>query len=383
MTLVLILIIWRVFLYGIAVLTQVNFSFSPQFPYSDIYMFPSGLPQWIWAWANFDGVHYLTIAQHGYMAQFTQAFFPLFPLIIRYFGLLLNDKFLIISGQIISFLSIGLALIFFKQLLEFDYKPPVIIRSIVLLLLFPTSFFFAAMYTEAFFLLLVILTFYFARKRNWWACALIGVLASATRITGIFLLPALFIEFIDITTFSKNLLRTLVSKVILFFKTPLPYIMPLGFVIYAAYLQRNFGDWLYFWHAQPAFGAERSAALILPPQVIWRYLKILLTVSYTSSGFITAVIELIAFCSGILLMIVGHKLKIRLSYLLFGWLVILVPSFTGTLSSMPRYILLAFPLYIVFGILLRRFVWLFLVGAIFLLFLIIFTSQFIRGFWVA
>ncbi|KKS86344.1 MAG: hypothetical protein UV59_C0001G0067 [Candidatus Gottesmanbacteria bacterium GW2011_GWA1_43_11] len=377
------LIIWRIFLYGVAFLTQINFPFSPQFPYSDIYMFPSGLPQWVWAWANFDGVHYLTIAQHGYMAQFTQAFFPLFPLLMRFLGMILNDKFLIITGQIISFISLSLALVFFRKLLMFDYKPPVIFRSIAILLLFPTSFFFAAIYTESFFLLLVILTFYFARKRNWWLCALIGALAAATRITGILLLPALCVEYMNVKLFSKNLVNGLAQKMVGLIKTPLLYIMPMGFVIYALYLQRNFGDWLYFWHAQPAFGAERSAAFILPPQVIWRYIKILLTVSYTSNSFFTAAVEFIAYCGAVLLMIVGHKQRIRSSYLLFGWLVVLVPSLTGTLSSMPRYILLAFPLYLVLGIFLRRNLWFLTVSAIFLSMLILFTSYFIRGLWVA
>ena len=382
MTLLPVFIIWRVFLYGIAALTQASFPFSPQFPYSDIYMIPSGLPEWVWAWANFDGVHYLTIAQHGYMAQFTQVFFPLFPLLLRLLGSLTGDRFLIITGQTISFLSMALALVFLRKLLIFDYKPSVVFRTIIILLLFPTSFFFAAIYTESLFLLLVILTFYFARKRNWWLCAVTGALASATRITGILLLPTLFIEFINSRPFGKNMRDALVQKIIFFIKTPLVYIMPLGFIIYAFYLQKNYGDWLYFWHAQPAFGAERSAGIILPPQVIWRYLKILLTVPFSSNGFFPAVLEFTAFCGAVLLMIIGHKQRIRLSYLVFGWSIILVPSFTGTLSSMPRYILLAFPLYLVLGILLRRKLWFLIVCSIFSLLLILLTSYFIRGLWV-
>ena len=35
-------------------------------------------------WANFDGMHYLAIAEEGYH-QYQQAFFPLFPLTIRAF----------------------------------------------------------------------------------------------------------------------------------------------------------------------------------------------------------------------------------------------------------------------------------------------------------
>src|SRR5688572_29034439 len=47
-------------------------------------LIPTGFPSWVWGFGNFDGVHYLSIAQNGYQALGSQAFFPLFPIIVRW-----------------------------------------------------------------------------------------------------------------------------------------------------------------------------------------------------------------------------------------------------------------------------------------------------------
>ena len=49
-----IFLIWRIGLFFIAAIGEKILSFSPSFPYSDIYLIPSGLPHWLWSFANFD-----------------------------------------------------------------------------------------------------------------------------------------------------------------------------------------------------------------------------------------------------------------------------------------------------------------------------------------
>src|SRR4030067_1829867 len=78
-------LIWRLILFFFAQLGSLILPFQPRFPYADIFLLPSRLPSFIWSFANLDGVHYLTIAQRGYSAQFTQVFFPLYPLILALF----------------------------------------------------------------------------------------------------------------------------------------------------------------------------------------------------------------------------------------------------------------------------------------------------------
>ncbi len=382
------IIIWRVALFVLAAIASAHFNFLPSFPYSDIYLIPSGLPQWIWSWANFDGVHYLTIAKLGYWAQFTQTFFPLYPLVLRYMGFILHDPHLIITGILISFVAFMFVTHYLRKLWNLDYAENLTQQMLISLLLFPTSFYFTAVYTESIFLLLVVLSFWWARQKKWWLSAIVAALASATRLTGIFLLPALLWEWHHgkiknkKLKSKKNSIISAVEALRGLLKSPILYIAPLGLITYMTYLHFAFGDALYFWHAQPVFGASRSGGeIIFPLQVVWRYLKILTSISPGETWIISAT-ELLAFLVGCLLLIVGHKYKVRLSYLIFGWLVLIIPSLTGTFSSLARYLLMAIPIFMVLGLIpqprVRWFIW-----CVEFVGLIYFTLRFVSGHWVA
>lgn len=98
----LLFIFWRVLLFLVAYLSGKYLVFDPSFPYSDTLLVKSGLPSWIWSFANFDGVHYLTIAKSGYSAQFTQAFFPVYPGIISLISRIIQYDNFIIIGLLLS-----------------------------------------------------------------------------------------------------------------------------------------------------------------------------------------------------------------------------------------------------------------------------------------
>lgn len=361
-----------------------KFSFTPSFPYSEALLSNSGFPRWIWSFANFDGVHYLTIAKSGYWAQYTQVFFPLYPLMIKLFSTVFPFVNLILSGLLIANFSYIIALIYFTKLLNMDYTEKTVNWVILFLIFFPVSFFFGSLYTESFFLLLLIGSFYAARTKKWWLAGILGSMAGATRLVGIFLLPALIWEWQEqhkLKISNKN------SKLAGFFysisHSPALYLVPTGLLTYMLYLGLAFHDPLYFWHAQPVFGAQRSGTgIILLPQVIFRYLKILLTVSMKQYDFWTALSELSFTLSAIILMITAHIKKIRMSYLIFSWLTILVPTLSGTLSSMPRYILVAFPIFMVLGMINSKPMKIALLASSLLL-LVTFTLIFTRGIWVS
>lgn len=262
-------------------------------------------------WANFDGVHYLLIAQSGY--QYKQAFFPLYPLFIRYLGRLLGGNF-ILSGMLISNLSILLLLFVFWKILSIKslkLSENTKKWSLIFLMFFPTSFYFGSVYTESLFLLLVLLSFHYLSKGKKLFFGIFASLASATRLVGAFLL------------------------------------VPLGLIAYMIFLQKNYGDALFFIHSQPAFGAGRSGGeLIILPQVYWRYLKIFLTVPILSYDYFIAFIEFFMFHAGLYLIYLAYRKKLPESWLFFSTAAIVGPTFTGSLSSMPRYVLAAFPIFI-------------------------------------
>ena len=110
-------VIWRVFLLAVSVYALAAISFKPSFPYWETILEPNA-PSALWGWANFDGVHYLTIAKEGYSAQFTQAFFPLYPLLIRLFSHLVPNS--IYAGLLISHFCFFISLLLLYKLVRMD-----------------------------------------------------------------------------------------------------------------------------------------------------------------------------------------------------------------------------------------------------------------------
>ncbi len=289
-------------------------------------------------WTNFDGVHYLNIAKYGYEAgatHYTEAFFPIYPFTIRLFSLIFRSY--ILSGLIVSHLSLYLAFVYLIKLLQFDFPKKFGLQTIILVLAFPTSFYLGSVYSESLFFLLSILTFYHARKKHWLLAALLASLASATRLVGIFLFPALLLEYYFHTKSLSSFLRPQALVLLL---------APLGLIIYMIYLYFLVHDPIYFVHVQPIFNAARQVnTVVLLHQVFFRYIKIALTVNPFSHIYFVAMLE---FITGILFFVVSLlSLRIRPSYGLYSLAAFLLPTLTGTLSSVPRYILVLFPAFIV------------------------------------
>src|SRR3989338_3984251 len=370
-------IVWRIFLFLAAYTGSFILPFQPRFPYADTLLIPSGLPAWLWSFANFDGVHYLTISRYGYSAQFTQVFFPLYPLLLGLVNKILFFLPRLFSGLMVTNLFFLSALFVFYRLMRMDFNVRQIRWMIVFLLFFPLSLYFGSLYTESLFLLLLLSAFYFARRRHWLAASVVAALAGSTRLVGIFLLPALLWEWYLQSNNKK------VSLLLSVTRSPVTYVVPLGLLVYMVYLQINFGDPLYFWHAQPVFGAERSgSSIVLLPQVLWRYLKIFKTVPKNSLTFWIPFTELVSFFLAAVFLIIAHLKKIRFSYLLFSWPALIVPSLTGTLSSMPRYVLILFPIFPILGLIASSKIKLTIL-AFFVILFACYTILFTRGLWVS
>lgn len=295
-------------------------------------------------WVSFDGVHYFNLAHYGYASFYTgflQAFFPVFPLLIAAASKVFQSE--LTSGYLIVHLSLIGALWFLYKLVRLDYSKQIAANTILLLLIFPVSFFFGSFYSESFFLLVSVASFYFARKQNWFLACLLSGIASGTRVAGIFLVPAILLEFYSIH--QSNLKSTITDKRILWF-----LLAPLGLLLYMNYLNMSVHDPFYFATIQPLFGAEREVGhIVLIHQVFYRYVRMLITVNHTDPLFFTVLLE---FLSGVLfsLLTIVLFIKSRLSYAVYTALSFLLPTLTGTFSSMPRYVLVLFPGFILMSI---------------------------------
>lgn len=371
--------IWRVALFFIAFISIYFLPvFGARFPYVDRVLEITHLPYWIWGFGNFDGVHYLRIAQDGYLAQYSQAFFPLFPILIRYFSyifprvkdlntILFIDPSFFYSGIILSNIFFLGALCVLYKLINIDFKKDVAFLSIILLLVFPTSFFFGSIYTESLFLLLAVSSIYLIRKGNFFWAAVIIAFSTATRITGVLLIPLYLIEVYK----SKKIFNYIWTL-----------ITPLGLFVYMYFLKMTFNDPLYFLSAQPIFGAGRSSTqIILLPQVIYRYIKIFLSTNVFTLSFFNAFLEFIFTLIPLTILIVFFK-KMRLSYWIFSISALLLATLTGTFSSMPRYVFMSVVLLFPYLIIrFRKYVKPAILASVVLGILL--TMLFIRGYWVA
>lgn len=372
-----IFIFWRTSLILFTWLGIKILSFKESFPYvNELLLFKPFNSQVFWPWANFDGVHYIRIAESGYIARYVQAFFPLYPLVIRYSTFLFGN--FLLSGLLVSNLFFLLSLYFFYKLIKLDYNTRIVKSSLLFLVLFPTSFFFGAFYTESLFLFLELTAFYAARNKKWWLAGIIGFLASLTKLIGVLLVPALLWEIYKNKNHKENFWSIENIKNLFFIFLP-----GLGLMLYMFYLAKNYSDPLYFIHAQSEWGASRSVdKLILLYQVFYRYVKMMLTFNLDKFFYFTVILEFLSGLIFLILLIWAYIKKVRISYLLFAVSAYLLPTLTGTFSSMPRYVLLLFPCFIVLGMIknlwLKRFLYLFS-----FILLTISTMLFIRGYWVA
>lgn len=338
----------------------INYQISPQF----------------FAWANFDGEHYLSIAIFGYKSL-EQAFFPNYPLLISFFSKPGSADFMtslvnsIVVGLIISNISFVLSLIFLWELIKIDFSKKIAYLTIILILIFPTSFYFGAVYNESLFLLLAVLSFYSARKGNWFLAGGFGAIASATRVFGVLLLPALLIEaWQQKISFSK------------FFWI---FLIPLGLGTYTWYLNNSVGDPIAFYHFQKLVGEQHQSGIITLPQVYFRYIKMLATTGIQNPIFQTIVLEFFVGVTFFVLPIYGYLKKIRLSYLVFAMLSFLAPTIQGSFSSTPRYVVVLFPSFLAAALWIVKLPKLIRLSILFLSFLIfvIETALFLRGYWIA
>ena len=385
---------WRLLLTLTAAAAPLVLAYQPSFPYAELFPEWFGAPRWVTAWANFDGVHYYTIATSGYLGTgLVQAFFPAYPLLVRALHQL--GVPVLAAALLISHLSLWAALITLHRLIRLDFSTKIARWSVLFLLAFPTSFFFGSFYSESLFLLAALVSLYQARQGRWRLAGLAAGVASATRIVGIALVPALLVEL----AIQERLLpkygyhfewrpAAWARAVQGLFKRrwrSLWWIAAggLGVLGFMLFLSIQFNDPLYLLSVQAEFGGGRQESLVAYPQVVWRYTKILTTGSVSGVRLWSTVQEMIA---GVVA-VVGlglAALKIRWSYILFAGIAILLPTLTGTFSSMPRYILVAFPLYIGLALVTKsrpelRWTILSISG----LLLVMNTLLFSQGYWVA
>lgn len=360
-------------------------SFIPEasFPYKDlIYKYFSFFP--FSPFANFDGYQYLSIAKNGY-GEFQQSYFPLFPFIIFLASFVIPQY--VLAGVSVSWVFFFLGLVYFKKLIEVLLKDKSqVCWAMLLLLAFPSAFFYQAIYTEGLFLFLMSAALYYLYSKKYRWAVLFAVLASLTKIQGVFLLIPFIISVFGLSLHSlKHVKLHVHPKQIFIALSPL-----YGLFLYMGYLYVQYKNPLYFYTAQSAFGAQRAVGeIILLPQVLYRYVKIFLNSQINFVYFISA-LEFVV-CLGVV-GVVGYELyrlikkekakdMNQISIQIFSLAVFLLPTLTGTLTSVPRYALISIGFFIALANL-RSNIFKGIIFAIFLMLHIVLAVFFMKGYFV-
>lgn len=342
-------------------------------------------------WARWDAVWFLQIAEYGYSpVDGSAAFFPLYPLLIAAFKPLFFGNG-VLAGIFISLACCLAAFYFLYRLVELDFNRGVARRAVFYLAIFPTSFFFQTIYSESLFLLLTIGCFYLARRREYALAGSLGALATLTRSAGILLLVPLAIMYMQDRQWKWRQIR---------FDALYLLLVPLGLGVWMLYLGLRFDDPLLFSSAQsnwlrgltfPLEGFRQGLmealygidTIISSPDRSYlprmdADMKLWATYNVINFGFALAFLGL---C-------VAAFWRLPLAWSAYALAILLLPLSTPStyvpLFSMPRFMLAAFPLFVLLALWGEKREWADrLVTVSFLTLLGLFTAKFVVWTWIA
>ena len=281
-----------------------------------------------------DVAHYQVLAHEGYLRQPFDienarsrqfAFFPLLPLLLWLLSHVTKD--VVLAGAAMSNLFLFIGLFFLHKLtLAFGYDLQLARRAIFYTATFPVSYFFSVPMTEGLFLMLTVTSFYAAKKENWWAAGALGAFASAARVTGVLLLPALLI-------LSWQMYRSIQIKKILGL-----LLVPVGLWAYMLYSWWACGNALAFRTAVADWGRKTDFLLT----AFFKYLAHPHTIMEPWN------FHLLNAASALLCLFCVYILIKRREWALgaYGFLAMFLPLSSGILQSQDRYALVVFPMYI-------------------------------------
>lgn len=312
------------------------------------------------SFANWDGGHFLGIAKYGYSEKFQYAFFPLYPIAVKLFTQITKNFFL--SGILISVVSSFLGFQILYKLISLEFDKKIAEKVVLLMLIFPTSFYFLTAYSEGLFFFLVVSTFYFLRSKKFLLATIFAILTSTTRLVGLALVLGVLVEVIAIYGLNK--------------KTWMVILAPVGFLIYSIYLYLNLGDPFYFIFAENHW--QRS--IMVPVMGFWETINNLSKSGFISNNF-NSFLDLIFAIFG-----VGFSIRtfrfLSPSYCVYALVSILLPIFTPTLSSIPRFLLPIFPIFLLLAFIKNKFI-IFGYQIFSIMLLSLFTVLFVCGYWVS
>jgi len=325
---------------------------------------------WLSIWNRWDAPHYLDIARTGYVSEGVEArwivFYPLYPWLVRVSAFVLRDE--LVGAFFVSTLASLAAGLLLYRLAYADEEESVARAAVFFMFVFPTSYFLHIGYTEGLFIALAVGAMLAARRRRWWAAGALGALACMTRVNGLVLVPALAVEAWDEYRRGGRRWRW----------EWLWCVLPAaGFGVYLLINLKSHGDALSFLRAQDEFWYK---------SITWPWVGIKgawdsIGSRAPSEAQMVGSQEFFFVMLGLGLT-VWSWLRLRTSYAVWMTLNWLLWTSTKFVLSVPRYTLVMFPAFILIARLTAtRPVWQAVITVWSLLFLALFVTRFVQGFW--
>jgi hypothetical protein len=267
--------------------------------------------------ARWDSVWFVNIAQGGYGDGTREAFFPLYPLVVKVTGAPLGSP--VVAGALASTALLFAALVLLHRLVALDHGRGVARDAVLVTALAPMAFFFSAVYSESLFLALSVGAVYAARTDRWaWAGAL-GAFAAATRSAGVLLLVPLAMLYLwDVGRPSLRRHRPVRVDALWL------ALVPLGVVAYCAALALDGEDPLAPFHAQDVWLRSFAGPFVGAwdgLDAAWQGARQLLSGSRVPVYFTPA--------GGDPYLVARHNLELA------AWLALVVPAVIGVLRRLP------------------------------------------------
>jgi hypothetical protein len=246
-----------------------------------------------------------------------------------------EDTSYFLAGCIVSNAALLAALFYLFLLVRIDFDHGTAARTVLYLLVCPTTLFLSAVYSESVFLAATVAAFYHARKNQWVLAGLLAGVATVTRSAGILLAAPLLLEYLWQRRFQWREIRPDIAALLF---------IPASLVLHMLYLKQRVGNVMAISDAQGAWGGAwgKLTSPLTPALKLMR--EPLALPELTNLLFVVFALALVVFAA----------VRLRAAYGLYAALSYCFVTAWGTFDSVPRYVLVIFPVFIALAILGRN-----------------------------
>ena len=343
------ILLWKLGTFATAYVAWALLPFNQQL-YEANYRYGDRVPTSFAASFNtWDSQHYILLAEQGYQkGLLSNAFGPLYPWTIRLTNLLTGDS--IVSGLLVANVASAVALYLLYRLVANRWGREAGFATLLLCMAFPTAFFLNLIYTEALFLLLSVIVFYGLYERRFWLAAAAAFLLPVLRVPGVVaVVPMAWVIGGESLRIGFDGVRPRFEGFrwhpnLLYVLAPIA-----GFVSYLVYMHFAIGDAFIAMHTEKLFISNRSIENLLRPD---RLIGDFFLAHYSVHGYLDSAIDRIFFAVFVLSLPLVY-IRVDKPMFLFCAIVGLQP-FLGSFMSYTRLVMVAFPLYVAYGVTFAR-----------------------------